>query len=249
MNHGYRFGVIACVLFIAVVFLSGCKKNNSDQIDETKQLEKTSINREISDLHKQAAAAKDDFQRSEIYGRIAGLESDKGDTASSIKSASDSVKYYPASAKSHYLLGKSYIVSGRFSEAETELTTALDIDQKYAPAYFELGNLYYKLRKYPDSIDKYNLAVKYDTRDYRAYNNLGAVCQMTNKFKEAETAFLKVKELYPKFAGVYKNLGILYETKMQRKKDALAMYQEYLKIKPNASDRVAVKIWIANLEK
>jgi tetratricopeptide (TPR) repeat protein len=249
MKLGSRLGVIVCTALVAVAFSSGCKKKDPDQLDETKQLENTSVNKEISNLRAQAAVAKDDFQRSEIYGRIGELESEKGDIGSSIKSANDSVKYYPASAKAHYLLGKSYIVSGRYAEAETELTTAVDIDQKYAPAYFELGNLYYKLRKFPDSIGKYNLAVKYDPQNYQAYNNLGAVYQMTNKFKEAEAAFFKVKELNPKFAGACKNLGILYETKMQRKKDALAMYQEYLRIKPNAPDRAAVKIWIANLEK
>jgi tetratricopeptide (TPR) repeat protein len=207
------------------------------------------MNKELTELQKQLDTAKDDFQRSEIYGKISSIESEKGDVSSAIRSAHESIKFYPGSAKSHYLLGKSYLASGRYAEAEIELQTAVSIDAKFAPAHFELGNLFYKTRKYNDSISEYNLAVKYDPKDYQAYNNLGAVYQQTKKLKEAETSFLKTKELNPRFAGVYKNLGILYDTRMNRKPEARAAYAEYLRRKPNAADRAAVKIWIANAGK
>jgi tetratricopeptide (TPR) repeat protein len=231
-----------------LVSVIGCKKSEKEIFDEEMKLVQSSaMNQNIAELRKKLATAKDDFERSEIYGSISEIESGKGDYTSSIQSANESIKFYPGTARSHYILGKSYLASGRYSESENELQTAVSIDAKFAPAHFELGNLYYKMRKSSDAISEYLLAIKYNANDYQAYNNLGAVYQQTGKFKEAESSFKKTKELNPKFAGVCKNLGILYEQKLKDKAAARASYQEYLQLSPNASDRAAVKIWIANL--
>jgi tetratricopeptide (TPR) repeat protein len=237
-----------CAAVFVLITLIGCSKSEKEIFDEEQKLvQGSAMSQDIAELRKKLANAKDDFERSEIYGSISEIESGKGDIASSIQSANESIKFYPGTARSHYLLGKAYLASGRYSESENELQTAITIDEKFAPAHFELGNLFYKMRKNNDAVSEYQLAIKYNPNDYQAYNNLGAVYQQTGKLKEAETAFKKTKELNPKFAGVCKNLGILYEQKLKDKAAARASYEEYLRLSPNASDRTAVKIWIANL--
>jgi tetratricopeptide (TPR) repeat protein len=244
----YRNLALVCAAMFILVTFVGCSKSEKEIFDEEQKLVQGSqMSRDIAELRKKLAAAKDDFERSEIYGSISEIESGKGDISSSIQSANESIKYYPGTARSHYLLGKSYLAAGRYSESENELQTAVTIDEKFAPAHFELGNLFYKMHKNNDAISEYLLAIKYNQKDYQAYNNLGAVYQQSGKFKEAEIAFKKTKELNPKFAGVCKNLGILYEQKLKDKAAARSSYEEYLALNPNASDRAAVKIWIANL--
>ena len=244
-----RAMVLAAVLVLAAG-AAGCKKSEKAILDdEIKKSESSAINKEITQLRDKLASAKDDFAKSEIIGQISELESQKGDIGSAVKSANESIKLYPGLAMPHYVLGKSYLASGRYSEAEVELQTAVGIDPKLQPAYFELGNLYFKLAKYPDSIENYNLAIKFNPSDYQAYNNLASVYYKTDKLAEAETNFNKVASLKPEFAPVYKNLGILYELKKKDRKKAAAYYGEYLSRRPNAPDRAAVKIWKANLEK
>ena len=238
------------VLLLIAAGAAGCKKTEKAIMEEETSLSSNSaINKEISSLKDKLSSAKDDFAKSEIIGKISDLQSQKGDFGQAVKSANESIKLYPGLAMPHYVLGKSYLASGRFTEAEFELQTAVGIDEKLQPAYFELGNLYFKLAKYPESIENYNLAVKYDAKDYQSYNNLGSVYYRTNKDADAETNFNKVVSLKPEFAPVYKNLGILYELKKKDKKKAASYYGEYLTRRPNAPDRAAVKIWIANLEK
>lgn len=240
---------VLCINAGMLIFaVSGCKKNDKKILEEDVKLANSAeLNLSLSELRKKLPSAKDDFERSEIHARISEIESDKGDVSSSMQSANESIKYYPGSAKAHYLLGKSYLAAGRYTESENELRTAIGIDEKFQPAHFELGNLYYKLRKYDNAISEYQLSLKYKETDYQAHNNLGAVFQQKGKNDDAEKEFLRTKTLNPKFPGVYKNLGILYETRMKKKAEAKAAYEEYLKRKPNASDRAAVKIWIANL--
>lgn len=238
------------IILITIISVIGCKKSEKEIFEE--ELTKagnSSLNKEIADLKSRLAGAKDDFGKADIYSKISELEAQKGDFQSSTKSASESIKLYPGLAEPHYVLGKSYLAMGRFGDAEIELQTAAGINEKHVGAHFELGNLYYKLKKYPVSVSEYQLAIKYDPKHYQAYNNLGSVLYLLNKTKDAEAAYNQVKILNPKFAGVYKNLGMLYELKMMNKKVAAQLYREYLKRKPNASDRAAVKIWIANLEK
>jgi tetratricopeptide (TPR) repeat protein len=241
--------IILCICVpVLVLSLAGCKKGEKEILDEDIKLAgKAELSMSLADLKKKLSSAKDDFERSDLHSRISEMEADKGDVGSAIRSANDSVKFYPGSAKAHYLLGKSYLTAGRYAESENELMTAVGIDDKFQPAHFELGNLYYKMRKYDPAIREYQLAIQYKDTDYQAHNNLGAVYQQKGRNEDAEKEFLKTKELHPQFAGVYKNLGILYETRLKKKAEAKAAYNEYLKRNPNASDRAAVKIWIANL--
>jgi tetratricopeptide (TPR) repeat protein len=244
-----RVCVFAVVLMLAAGF-AGCKKSDTAILeDEVRKTGNSAINKEIGELRAKLSSAKDDFAKSEIIGKISELESRKGDIGEAVKSANESIKLYPGLAMPHYVLGKSYTSTGRYSEAEVELQTAVGLDEKLQPAYYELGNLYYKLARFPESIENYQLAVKYDPNDYQAFNNLGSVYFKTGKDAEAEAAFNKVVSVKADFSPVYKNLGILYELKKKDKKKASAFYGEYLSRRPNAPDRAAVKIWKANMEK
>ncbi len=238
--------LLLCVLL--AVFSVSCKKSEKEILEDNwKSAEKSQMNTEIRKLRDKVPSAKDDYERADIYQKISDLESEKGDTASAMKSANESVKYYPNSAKSHYLLGKNYLASGRLREAEEELATAVQMDEKLAPAHFEMGNLNYKQGDRNKAIEEYKLAAKYDPADFQAYNNLGVLYYQAGDSKKAAEALAKVASLKPEYPLVYKNLGILYETKLADPARAIENYNKYLKYRPNAPDRAAVRMWISRL--
>jgi tetratricopeptide (TPR) repeat protein len=238
-----------CALICALAAAApACKKGEKAILEDSWKLsEKAAINQELKKLKDSLASAADDFERASIHRKISSIESEKGDASSAMKSALESIKYYPNSAEAHYLLGRTYLAGGRFRDAENELMTAVDLDPKHAGAHFELGNYHYKMRNYQAAIASYQSAVQLDGANFQAYNNLGAMYYQTGNAALAEQNFRKVLELKPDYASAYKNLGILYELKMGRNADALTQYKKYLEVSPNARDRGAVKLWIQKL--
>ncbi len=243
--------VITIMMSILILSLVSCSKKKSveDMLkEETKITENADINKKLSELKTKLASAKDDFERSEIHSQISEIQLEKGDIISSRKSAIEAVKFYPQSAFAHYTLGKSLLLESRLSEAETELNSAVSIDQKHAPSWYELGNLNYIRKNYTNAVTMYQRAVSLNKNFYEAYNNLGSTLYVLKKGKESEQAFLKVQSIKSDFAPLYKNMGLLYERVLNDKVKAAASYKEYLKRRPNAPERAAVKFWIKALE-
>ncbi|TAL34461.1 MAG: tetratricopeptide repeat protein [Spirochaetes bacterium] len=239
---------LAALVCSLAFFSPACKKGEKAILEDNWKLsEKAAMNQELNKLRDSLSGAKDDFERASIHRKIAQIESEKGDAAGSMKSALESIKYYPNGPEAHYLLGKTYLASGRFRDAENELATAIELDPKLAPAHFEMGNFHYKMRNYPAAIASYTSAVELDGTNFQAYNNMGVMFYQTGNAARAEQSLKKVMELKPDYASAYKNLGILYELKMGDNAGALAQYRKYLEVRPNAPDRAAVRLWIQKL--
>jgi len=148
---------------------------------------------------------------------------------------------------SHYLLGKSYVAAGRYNDAVDELNISIGIKKDFAPAYFEMGNAQYKKFSYPSAKDYYKKAVAYDKMMLDAYNNLAVLQTLTGDLKEAEKNLKKCTSINPEYSAAYKNLGILYDTKMKKNVLAVENYTKYLTLRPDCPERNLVKLWLAAL--
>jgi tetratricopeptide (TPR) repeat protein len=236
-------------LFLAVIciaFVSCKKKTNAEILNEEFQLaQNASVNTEIKNLKESLKSAKDDSERAKIHTNIATIEAEKGDTLSAIKSSQEAIKFKPNDYMSHYLLGKSYIDSGRINDAIFELQTAISLNENHSLSHFELGNAYYKKRQNPQAAAEYKTSISLDKNLFMAHNNLGVLYSLMGRSGEAEAELKIVVQLKPDYATVYKNLGILYDTKLNRKQEAAANYKKYLELMPNAPDRKYVKTWIS----
>jgi len=235
---------------IAIISLNGCKKeNDAGKIldEEFKLSQNASLNVEIKNLKESLKSAKDDYERSVIHTKIASIESEKGNVTSSIKSAQEAIKFQPNQYMSHYLLGKSYIESGRYDDAMSELNISIELNSKFAPSHFELGNACYKKFKYREAVAEYGLAIKFDSKHFQSYNNMGVILSILGKERESEAAFKNVILINPAFPAVYKNLGILYDTKLKNKPLAAVNYKKFLELAPNCPERSAVKMWLSVL--
>ncbi len=238
--------LILYLVIIAAASVS-CKKKTNDEIlnEEFKLAQNAAVNTEIKNLKESLQNAKDDSERAKIHTNIAAIESEKGDSLSSIKSSQEAIKFKPNDYMSHYLLGKAYIESARINDAITELQTAIELNAKHAQSHFELGNAYYKKKQNAQAAAEYSLAISLDNNLFMAHNNLGVIYSFMGRAAEAEMELKTVIILKPDFATAYKNLGILYDTKLGRKQEAAANYKKYLEMMPNAPDRKYVKTWIS----
>ncbi len=246
--------LIVTVLSVCLIFsIISCKKSDAEKREEElradqKLTEKSEINTEINNLKEKLKTAANDYERSKICSDISGLYNEKGDIVSTMKNARESIKYQPNEYYPHYLLGKSYLDSGRFSEAETELLTSISLKNDFALSHFELGNVYYKKVRYNDAIAEYKTAIKLDANCYQAYNNMGVVLGFSGKGKEAIDILNKGIKVKPDFPVFYKNLGIIYDTVLKKPKDAAESYEKYLEMRPDCPERKSVEAWIKVLE-
>lgn len=239
----------AVLAALLIPLMVSCKKSDAELREKALQAdmaltEKSEINKEIKNLQDQLKNAADDYQRSQLYSKIAGLYGEKGDTLSTMKNAREAIKYQPNEYYSHYILGKAYLEAGRYSEAETELLTSIDLKNDFALSHFELGNAYYKKIKYSNAVSEYKLAVKLDDQCYQAYNNMGVILSLTGKGKEAIDILKKGIKIKPDFPVYYKNLGIVYDSVLKKPKDAAENYLKYLELRPDCPERKSVEAWI-----
>ena len=88
---------------------------------------------------------------------------------------------------------------------------------------------------------QYKKAIKINPVLVESHFNLGKLYNKLNLNDEAEKQFLKITKINPGYADAYKSLGYLYYNKMNNKPKAKEYFQQYLTIKPSASDANVIK--------
>jgi tetratricopeptide (TPR) repeat protein len=91
--------------------------------------------------------------------------------------------------------------------AITALNQALEINPKYAKAYYGRGIVHTQLKDYPKAIADYNQAIALDPKDALAYYNRGIVRYELKEYPRAIADFTQAIALDPKYASAYTNRG------------------------------------------
>ena len=97
-----------------------------------------------------------------------------------------------------------------------------ELDRKYAIAYYNRGNAYFRKRDYDKAIADYDNAIKFDPKyaserdlEYAAiaYNNRGVVYSRKGDYDRAIADYDNAIKLDRKYAIAYNNRGIAYDEK------------------------------------
>jgi Tfp pilus assembly protein PilF len=112
------------------------------------------------------------------------------------------------SAKEHLANGRSYLLSGRFNEAITELSTAASIDPKLTEAHNLLGVAYDKKGLADRAKESYERAVKVEPEDAQALNNLGFSLYQNGNYRAAVDRLKRAVKLAPTDDRILNNLGL-----------------------------------------
>ncbi|MFO5470370.1 MAG: tetratricopeptide repeat protein, partial [Dolichospermum sp.] len=108
---------------------------------------------------------------------------------------------------------------------------AIELDPKYAIAYYNLGIALSDQKKLDEAVAAYQKAIELDDKLAIAYYNLGIALRDQKKLDEAVAAYQKAIELDPKYAIAYNNLGNALSD--QKKLDeAVAAYQKAIELDP-----------------
>jgi len=142
---------------------------------------------------------------------------------------------------------------GQYEEAIRDITKALEINPKFALAYFSRGRSYYNMKEYdkswedikraqelgwkvpPEFLDDLRKASgkqeQIESKDAQFYNNRGAIYVAKGQYDQAISDFNKALEIDPNYLFAYNNRGTAYMNKDQYDQ-AISDFNKVLEIEP-----------------
>jgi tetratricopeptide (TPR) repeat protein len=107
--------------------------------------------------------------------------------------------------------------------------TMLELDPGYAPAYINLGTIYFHLRQFTRAEELYRRATETDPNYVLAFFDLGNVLDELERPDESIDAYQRSVELSPRYADAHYNLALAFERKGDRRA-ALRHWQAYVRL-------------------
>ena len=109
----------------------------------------------------------------------------------------------PLSPEEHLNMGVTYERKGELNEALKEYNAA---SKKIPLAYLYIGNVYFQKAEYDEAEKNYKEAIKRDSKNADAYNNLAWLYYIKKeKLDKAEELTLKAIDLNPAKANIYQD--------------------------------------------
>ena len=107
----------------------------------------------------------------------------------------------------------------------------LDIKADHAPAYINLGTIFYNRRDFKAAEQMYRRATEADPSYALAFFDLGNVLDETQHLQEAISAYQTAIKLVPQYADAHYNLALAYERQGERRR-ALRHWMAYGRLDP-----------------
>jgi len=107
----------------------------------------------------------------------------------------------------------------------------LDIKPDHAPAYINLGTIFYNQRDFKAAEQMYRNATIADPSYALAFFDLGNVLDETQHLHEAISAYQTAIKLVPQYADAHYNLALAYERQGERRR-ALRHWMAYVRLDP-----------------
>jgi tetratricopeptide (TPR) repeat protein len=119
--------------------------------------------------------------------------------------------------------------SGEKNRAITLYNEIIEKESGYAPAYINLGTIYFHLRQYGRAEELYRRATQVDPGYVLAFFDLGNVLDELERPDESIAAYRQAVALAPRYADAHYNLALAYERKSERRL-ALRHWQAYVRL-------------------
>ena len=105
---------------------------------------------------------------------------------------------------------------------------------KDASAWADLGHTYFDMNEFENAIQAYKKHLELNPNNADVWTDLGIMCRRSGKPEEAIKAFDKAISIAPEHRQSRFNKGIVFLHDLRKPAEALAAWQELLKINPEA---------------
>jgi tetratricopeptide (TPR) repeat protein len=135
-------------------------------------------------------------------------------------------------AKAYYIKGSIYRESGDTAKAISSLETAIEQDNKYTDAFYDLG-IMYAARRNPLALEYYNNALKIDPANENAKYARAKLLQDFGKIDEAIQGYEAILAENKNCDNCYYNIGAIYLEIKKDPKKALEQFTKAIEVNPN----------------
>ncbi len=144
----------------------------------------------------------------------------------------DAVRSSNAQPRARVNLALAYGRDERWNEAREQLGYALAVDENFADAWMELGNIEHRSGALVQAESAYLRALKSQPALAGGHYNLGNILMAKGDARQAVERYAKALQLSPNFAMAHNNIGQAYEA-LGREEGALEHYKRALAIDPD----------------
>jgi tetratricopeptide (TPR) repeat protein/serine/threonine protein kinase len=166
---------------------------------------------------------------------LCDLGEDEQDYTAAVGVFSGCILKRPAHAHAYYCRGNAFQNLGRFDEAISDYTKAIELNPKLADAWHNRGALYCDRLGQPEkALADLSKALELEPKDAENWFNRGETYTELDQPQKALADYNKAIELEPKFVQALNNRGNAY-AKLDRPEKALADYNKAIELAPTVT--------------
>jgi tetratricopeptide (TPR) repeat protein len=153
-----------------------------------------------------------------------------------LKTLSEGIAELPDSVDLYDARGTLLEAMRRFDEAIVDFSNAIEkTDKNHVKShlYSNRGGTKYRIRDFNGAYEDLKIAVKFDSLNIDALNNLAATCDEVNKPEESLIILEQIITIDSSYVPAYINLGFQYQ-KMNRHREAIGYFDKAEAFQPNA---------------
>ena len=149
----------------------------------------------------------------------------------------------PRKWKALHNRGVSYALLGRYEEALSDLTKAIELNGTDANTWFNRAEVRYELGQYEDATDDYTQVIERAPEDFGAFTGRGHAWFRMGEFHKALADYSRSAVINPKSAGALVNRGDAHR-QLGKWSEAAADYREAVKLDENYGRAYRAAAWL-----
>lgn len=148
-----------------------------------------------------------------------------------LASFSNPTGYRPSESRWHFDRGLALSRDGKDDEAARQYRQALELDDNFADARINLGNVYYRQERFSEAADHYRRAIRLRPDLLNTYISLGRTLEKMGELDEAAEAYNSALGIDNRYPPALNRLGVLL-MREYRTAEAVMLFQAALTVSP-----------------
>jgi len=150
------------------------------------------------------------------------------------------LKVNPRYPRAHAALGRTYLRQNRYQDALAEANNERGLNPDLAEAYLLAGEAFYQMRQYTNCATEYQKAVSKKAKGALVLVQMARCFRLSGAIDPAQSLLRQAQALESGNPEIYKEQGAIFHQRGMAD-EAIAAYDTYLRLVPNASDKADIE--------
>jgi tetratricopeptide (TPR) repeat protein len=157
------------------------------------------------------------------------------------------LKVNPRYPRAHASLGRAYLKQNQFKEALNQSKLERDLNPEMAEAYILAAESFYGLGQYSNCSSEYQMAVRKRAQGASILVRMARCTRLSGSSEGAQSILRQAQALESGNPEIYKEQAAIFH-QAGRADEAVAAYDTYLRLVPNAPDKAEIEMKIRKVQ-